>query len=129
MKGRITGNCKRLIFSLLTIMNFCGSAFSFQTNVHAVINKYARVNGIGPYPTTGYVYVNDAVQLSQFAAGDTVLLIQMKGAQATVLENSSFGALQNYVGSPGKYEFIIIQSVDGGLKKIVFRNNIINSAH
>ena len=127
MKGRITGNCKRLIFSLLTIMNFCGSAFSFQTNVHAVINKYARVNGIGPYPTTGYVYVNDAVQLSQFAAGDTVLLIQMKGAQATVLENSSFGALQNYVGSPGKYEFIIIQSVDGGLKKIVFRNNIINS--
>ena len=127
MTGRISGNCKRLIFSLLILLGFSGAVLSFQTNVHAVINKYGRVTGIGPYPTTGYVYVNDPVQLAQFHAGDTVLLIQMKGAQATVPETPTFGTLQSSVGSPGKYEFLIVQSIDGGLKKIIFRNNIVNS--
>jgi hypothetical protein len=123
MTGRILSNTNRLIISLLILLGFSATAFSFQTNVHGdQLNKYGRVTAVG----ADFVIVSDPVQFSKFAAGDTVLIIQMKGAQAIVPEDPSYGNLQNYLGSPGKYEFLIILSVDGGLKKIVFRNNIIN---
>ena len=123
MTGRILSNANRLLFSLLILLGFSATAFSFQTKVNGVINKYGSVTGIG----TDFVIVNDPVQFSQFAAPDTVLVIQMKGVQAKVLEDDQFGKYQDRVGSPGQYEFLIILSVDVGLKKIIFKNNIKNT--
>jgi gliding motility-associated-like protein len=123
MTGRILSLNKRLLFSLLILMSIGGTALAFQTKVNGVINIYGRVTGIG----TDYVIVSDPVQFSRFTVGDTVLIIQMKGIHANATESISFGGLENYVGSPGKYEFIIIQSTDGGLKKIIFRNNLVKS--
>jgi gliding motility-associated-like protein len=122
MRGMISNHTRRLLTALLMLVCIGGSALAFQTNVSGVINQYGRVTGIG----AGYVNVSDPVQFSKFAAGDTVLLIQMKGAQADVTEAFQFGNLQAFEGSPGKYEFLIIQS-KSGLDKIIFRNNIINS--
>jgi gliding motility-associated-like protein len=121
MTGRILSYRNRLIISLLILLGFSATLFSFQSKVNGVINKYGRVTGIG----VDFVIVNDFAQFSQFAPGDTVLLIQMRGGQATVPENASYGSLQNYVGSPGKYQFLIILSVNAGLKKIVFRNDLL----
>jgi gliding motility-associated-like protein len=128
MAVRISCKGKGLLFSLLLLLSFSTTALSFQTKISGVINKYGKVTGIG----TDYVIVNDPAQLAQFSAGtgaggDTVLLIQMKGAQGKISEDNSYGNLQFNVGSPGKYEFLIIQSIDIGLKRIVFRNNISNS--
>ncbi len=111
-----------LIFSVLFI-GISTTGFSFQTKVNGVINKYGRVTGLG----ADYVIVNDPAQFSQFSVGDTALVIQMKGAQARVSEDAFFGNLQTAVGSPGKYEFLIITSINGPLKKIVFSANLVRS--
>lgn len=118
----ISSQSKRLITGLLILLCISGSALAFQTNVNGVINKYGRVTGIG----VDFVIVSDPLQFSQFTAGDTVLLIQMKGAVADATEAVQFGNLQSFSGSPGKYEFLII-STKIGLDKIEFRNNILNS--
>jgi gliding motility-associated-like protein len=123
MTGRILSHSKRLLFCLLILVGFSSALLSVQSKVHGVINKYGRVTGIG----TDYVILNDPVQFSQFSAGDTVLLIQMKGGQEDTPESSSFGTLHTYIGSPGKYEFLIVLSVYPGLKEIEFRNDLVNS--
>jgi gliding motility-associated-like protein len=124
MTGRILSNTNRLIFFLLILLGFSSVAFSFQTKLNGNSNnKYARVTGIG----ADFVIVGDPVQFSQFAAGDTVLVIQMKGVKANVVEDFNYGNLQDTVGAPGRYEFLTILSIDGLQNKIVFRNNIINS--
>jgi gliding motility-associated-like protein len=123
MTGIIWCKGKRLFISLLILFGCSGASFAFQTPVNDVINKYGRVTGVG----TDYVIVNDLVQFSKFSIGDTVLVIQMKGVQTLVPETNAFGNPQFLLGRPGKYEFLIILSIDGGLKKIVFRSNLINS--
>jgi gliding motility-associated-like protein len=124
MTDRILGNTNRLFICLLILLGFSSVAFSFQTKISGTSdNKYGRVTSLG----TDFVIVNDPLQFSQFAAGDTVLIIQMKGVKAKVGEDSNFGNWQDMVGSTGKYEFLTIISIDVGLKKIVFRNNIINA--
>ncbi len=94
-----------------------------QTSVSGVINKYGRVSALG----TDYVIIEDRSQFEQFAKDDTVLLIQMKGVRITTIDDNSYGSLQSAYGNPGEHEFLIIQAVESGTKKIVFRNNIINS--
>jgi gliding motility-associated-like protein len=130
MTGRKLGHSKRQIFILLILLSFSGVLIAFQPIINGVINKYGRVTGIG----LDYVIVSNPAQLAQFSdgiatgkGGDTVLVIQMKGAQIIVPENNFFGSLQTAAGSPGKYEFLIIKTINTGSGKITFRNNINNS--
>ena len=122
MIGKSDCYIKKLILSLLIFVGFISTLFS-QATIYGTINKYGKVTSLG----TDYVIVDDAGQFGQFSAGDTVLLIQMKGARIYTLEASSYGSLENMYGQPGKHEFIIIQSVEAGTKKIIFRNNIVNA--
>ncbi|MCX6330382.1 MAG: gliding motility-associated C-terminal domain-containing protein [Bacteroidia bacterium] len=69
----------------------------------------------------------DAADFSNFAAGDTVLLIQMKGAEILVPNDPSYGLYQISVGTPGAYEFLMVESTTFATKTITFRNNILNS--
>jgi gliding motility-associated-like protein len=124
MTGRILSNTNRLIFCLLILLGFSSAAFSFQTRLNGVSNnKYGRVTSIG----SDYVIVNDPLEFAQFGVNDTVMVIQMKGAQAKIAEDNSYGNLQAITGAPGKYEFLTVLNIDPLLKKIVFRNIIINS--
>jgi gliding motility-associated-like protein len=122
MKDGLNSYIKKLILSLLVILGFLSSSFS-QTKINGIINQYGHVTGIG----TDFVIVDDPTQFSQFAVGDTVLLIQMKGARIYVTENSAFGTLENVYGKPGKHEFLLVSGIDGGTKKITFKNDIINA--
>lgn len=123
MKISLSLKMLRSLTCVLFFISVSNAGFSFQNEIHGIINKYGRITEMG----TDYVIVNDPVQFAQFATGDTVLLIQLKGVASVVEEGPFFGIPQDTVGAPGKYEFIIIQSINAGLKKIVFRNNVINS--
>lgn len=122
MIGRSKSNSKKLILSLLFFAGIVSALFS-QTTINGIINQYGHVTGIG----TDYVIVPDPIQFAQFAAPDTVLLIQMKGARIYSTEDVSFGSPENSYGKPGKHEFLIIQSVEVATNKIIFRNNINNA--
>ena len=123
MTGKLSVDFKYLIISLLLISGFTGSLFS-QTKISGIINRYGRVTSLG----TDFVIVSDEAQFDQFSQGDTVLLMQMKGARIYTSEASTYGTAYDAYGQPGRHEFLTILSVDDALNKIVFRNNIVNSS-
>jgi gliding motility-associated-like protein len=69
------------------------------------------------------VTVND---VTGFNVSDTILLIQMQGVKILTATNV-YGTLQGKAGEPGMNEFMIILSINGGTKEIVFRNNILKT--
>ena len=69
------------------------------------INLYKHVTEIDPFPLGNRVGVDD---ISGLSAGDTVLLIQMKGV---IMHDYSFSYPYGYYGTPGMHEFLIIESV------------------
>jgi len=91
-----------------------------QSKIHGVINKYAAVTSVG----ADYVIVDNAVQFNQFSAGDTVLLIQMKGIRTYVTDSFIFGTPEGFDGKPGQHEFLIVESLNEADRKISFCNNI-----
>lgn len=111
----------KLIISLLLFAGLSNILLS-QTTINGIINKYGNVTELG----TDYVIVSNNAQYAQFVVNDTVLLIQMKGARIEGKEVLNYGEVTNYVGRPGKHEFLIIQSLEPG-NKIVFRNNILTA--
>jgi len=121
MTGKVSGNIKCLILSLLLISGFISPLFS-QKYISGTINKYGRVTSIG----TDYVIVGDDSQFLQFETGDTVLLIQMKGVR-TYVTDSGYGTHEGTYGAPGLHEFLTVDSLDGANKKIIFRNNIVHT--
>jgi hypothetical protein len=110
---------KRLILSML-ILGFGSGILSAQKTLSGNLNQ----------PSTHVVTIGaDRVvvdNVTGFAANDTILLIQMKGAKI-LTAGSSYGAFQDKLGEPGMHEFMIILSVNSGTKEIVFRNNFLNT--
>ncbi|MEE4214085.1 MAG: gliding motility-associated C-terminal domain-containing protein [Bacteroidales bacterium] len=91
-----------------------------QQEISGIINTYAKVNTI---EAADAVILDD---VSGFNNGDTVLFIQMKGVSIQISHSTGFGNVDNYYGSPGFYEFIIIEQVEGSpANRITFRNNLV----
>jgi len=123
MKGRLTCNIKKLVISLLMFLGFSGAAIALPQLLNDTINKYAKVNSLG----VDNMIINDLTQISQFGAGDTVLLIQIQGV-GIVTDQGSYGlAVQTKFGEPGGYEFLLIQSVNTGTRTITFTKFILNT--
>jgi hypothetical protein len=120
MTGKLSGNIKCLLLSLFLLAGF-GGILTAQTKINGVINKYGRVTSIG----VDYVIVNDVTQFNQFHAGDTILLMQMKGVRIYPTEDPSYGSSGYSYGETGKHEFLVVLSVEAIARKIVFRNNIV----
>ena len=115
MTRSFLGHSKRLILCLL-ILGFTGIALFSQTPV--IINKYARVLSRSDYQ----VVVDD---VSQFNTADTVLIIQMQGVAINAADALGYGTtIEQKVGVPGRYEFLIIQSVVPATKTITFFTKI-----
>lgn len=124
MRGKLSCNIKCLI-AVLFLFTGISEVIHSQTHIGGVINSYGHVNSIG----VDNVVVNDPIQFAQFSPGDTVMLIQMKGARIYLIENPSLnGTVENTYGPAGMYEFLIIQSVNTGSKTIYFKNNILNTS-
>jgi hypothetical protein len=90
-----------------------GNMLSGQTPlVTGNINNYARVTSLGP----GYVISDD---VTDFAVGDTVMIIQMSGVRINASQTLP-GNYQNTVGTPGRYEVLIISAINGGTNQVSF---------
>ncbi len=79
-------------------------------------NKYAAIQSISPCGNT--FNVDDA---TGFSAGDTVLMIQMKGATVDTTNSPAFGSVLAYNGA-GNYEYNLIKAVSGN--KITLLYNV-----
>lgn len=122
MKEFYFQNISKLVLSLLLLASSNKIIFA-QTSISGVINDYGSVISLGP----DYVILQDEIQISYFNDGDTVLLIQMKGGISVIDEGSTFGLAHDTIGSPGKYEFLIVNNVISASRRVNFRNDMINS--
>ncbi len=110
---------RKILLILLFLSGVTVSGFSQGRSIGGVINEYMDVVSVSG---------SDNVTLSNagnFHAGDTVLLIQMKGAVMLGPESNEYGTYQYSLGTPGAYEFLVIQSVIS--TNIVFTRNLVNT--
>lgn len=94
------------------------SLLTTGTNIGNIINNYTPV--IDLLPCENKITVEDA---GSFNTGDTVLIIQMKGAVVDSTNTSSFGAITDYKNA-GNYEINYVKSKTGNiieLKNILTR--------
>jgi gliding motility-associated-like protein len=122
MIGRSNCDMRRILLSLLILSAIAVSLYSQDKHISGVINVYRRVIAIGP----GLNNVTLS-RIDSIGPGDTILLIQMKGAIIYELETSSYGSYRESMGAPGSNEFLIVQSVNSGTKNVIFTKNIIKS--
>ncbi|HMU46070.1 MAG TPA: PKD domain-containing protein [Chitinophagaceae bacterium] len=80
-----------------------------SNNIDTIINTYTPVIVLNPCTNT--ITVEDA---STFNTGDTVLLIQMKGAVVDSTNTAAFGTITDYKNS-GNYEFNYVKNKTGNL--------------
>ncbi|HPT11723.1 MAG TPA: gliding motility-associated C-terminal domain-containing protein [Bacteroidales bacterium] len=111
-------NIVKWLFATVAVFVLTEGNYAFsQRNISGpVINAYTKVTAVGSNSVTGS-------DVSAFAANDTVLLIQMAGVVITanpLNPSTDVGELQDTLGSPGKYEFLIISSINSGTKTITF---------
>ncbi len=117
-------NVPKIIRFYLVLLFFMvagrGATLSAQTPlVTGNINKYARVTSV----STDYVIVDD---VADFAVGDTVMIMQMSGVRINASQTLP-GNYQNTVGTPGRYEVLIVSAINGGTKRISFSRNLLNT--
>ena len=104
-------NCTQVIDSCNQLVNTLG-------NIGGIINLYTPVTGF--LPCQNKLTVIDA---TGYNVGDTVLLIQMKGAIIDSSSTTSFGNITDYKNA-GNYEFNYIKSKNGNvieLKNVLLR--------
>ncbi|PSK94125.1 gliding motility-associated C-terminal domain-containing protein [Taibaiella chishuiensis] len=78
----------------------------FTSAAQTIINKYAAVISV---QSCNSLFVDTA---SDFNIGDTVLMIQMKGAVIDSSNTASFGNVLNYHGA-GNYEYNVVKAKSG----------------
>jgi len=110
----------KILSFILLLSLFQSGRLLCQTSVSGTDfnNVKTSVTGIG----ANFVNVSD---ITGFGAGDTVLVIQMKGARILTPEDNTYGQYQTRTGFPGQHEFLIIQSVNPG--QLIFTANMLNS--
>lgn len=94
----------------------------------AAKNLYRQDNIINDYtPVISYIPCNNALTVedaSAFKIGDTVLLIQMKGAFIDSSNTATFGNVVNY-NNAGNYEFNYVKQKNGN--QISLKNNLLRN--
>jgi chitodextrinase len=82
------------------------------SGIDSIINSYTPVLAFNPCDNK--ITVEDA---STFNIGDTVLIIQMKGAEIDSSNNATFGDIINYKNA-GNYEFNYVKSKTGNIVEL-----------
>ncbi|MFN4315827.1 MAG: PKD domain-containing protein [Chitinophagaceae bacterium] len=104
----------------LVLLIACLSAFSAGASDERS-RLFADTTIINSYtPVFAYDDCGNGLEVgngSLFKVGDTVLLIQMKGASINVANSSAFGSITN-LGNAGNYEFNYVESISGNQIKL-----------
>lgn len=124
---------KKLITFLLMLSGYASGQVSNDQLMPAARNGINKPQHFPPIVINDYIDVrsfdvckNEMIvsDASRFYAGDTVLIIQMKGARIDTTNSALFGTITDY-GNAGNYEFNYIAQKNGNL--ITFRNKITRS--
>jgi hypothetical protein len=115
--------CVRIPAFIVLVLTIAGSEISAQKVLSGNINQ-PQTHVKSFVSTPGSVITVD--DITGFAIGDTVLMIQMQGVGILTLDGPSWGSYQNKIGEPGLHEFLIIQNITPP-DQIAFMNNIIGS--
>lgn len=110
---------------LLLLSLFIGMAVQAQTTIvnQPVINDYAAVTAID-FCTNSMNVANNAEQ--NFAVGDKVLIVQMKGAAISSALNSTSGNVEDYQEA-GSYEYNFVKSINfGNINGLQFENTLLH---
>jgi gliding motility-associated-like protein len=89
--------------------NIDRTSLTTGTNIGGIINTYTPVLALNPCHNK--ITVEDA---STFNTGDTVLMIQMKGAVIDSTNTAAFGAITDYKNA-GNYEINYVKSKNGNI--------------
>src|ERR1700741_2259269 len=116
MKTVIKKYLRAVCLLLLISHLFVRWGYSQTTNISGVINSYTKVVSI---PCSSTVTVQGT---AGFAVGDTVLIIQMKGATINSTNGTTYGSVTAY-NNAGNYELARIASMSGNT--ISFVNTLI----
>ncbi len=97
---------KKQIVNIIAFLFSLAGLFGQNSTIQGVINSYAH----------GQQYIDPThIKLSStplaFGIGDTVLVIQMKGGQVNVSNNTDFGTIINF-GNAGLFEFSRISGIN-----------------
>jgi PKD repeat protein len=104
----------RFVFFVLSYL-LLSAAVSAQDTISGVINHYAKV--LEANACSGTLIVDDA---SAIQAMDTLLIIQMQGAQINLSNTSNFGTVTD-IGSAGQYEPVVVDTVMGDTIQAQYR--------
>ncbi len=88
-----------------------------QTPIRSVVNSYTNVTWVS---STNHIKIENSVD---FSVGDTVLIIQIKGADIVVDQTAAFGDITAY-NEAGNYEFAIIDSINYTTNEVVLSCNL-----
>lgn len=103
----LTTNTRLLGMLCFYVLMWASCHISAQATIGGTINLYTPVTSIGCSQLS-------VASSAGFAAGDRVLIIQMKGAGIDTSNTSQFGNVIQYNNS-GNYEFATIASVSGNV--------------
>ncbi|MBS1911887.1 MAG: hypothetical protein JST22_07865 [Bacteroidetes bacterium] len=98
---------RRTSYILAVLCLLASMAARAQTNISGVINRYTAATFIDK--------CNASIAVRNpfgFAAGDKVLIIQMKGASIDLVDHSGFGDITAY-NNAGNYELATVDEVNG----------------
>ena len=93
---------------LSVCLTVCVQAHS-QTNISGVINDYASVSSISSVNCSNMVTVDNP---GAFHSGDTVMLMQMKGAVIDTSNTTAFGNILK-LNNAGYYQYAVVNHVNG----------------
>ncbi len=100
-----------------TNCNYFIDSCATPNTISSIINDYTPIIAINPCANN--ITVEDA---AAFNIGDTVLMIQMKGADIDATNSATFGTITNY-NNAGNYEFNYVKSKTGNI--IELKNTIV----
>src|SRR6266446_5958914 len=96
-----------LFFILIFFLEAFHISHAQPVSIGGIINTYTPVTSIDTAGCNDKINVADA---SGFSIGDTVMIIQMKGATIDSSNTSSFGDVTDF-GNAGNYEFTSVSSI------------------
>lgn len=101
---------KNLLLILFTFVIFF--SYSQTTNISGVINTYYPVLNINTVTCSPTFTIDTSYSSNILVENDLVLIIQMKGAEISQLDDITYGDVLN-INNAGKYEFGKVKNAEG----------------